>query len=157
MSFQAKKKRARKLSEGRNQYPKTFTSTIVTIAQRIHGTGIFTYINGWFCMGNVGKYTSRMDGMGRHLSYYGNCRVSSLYLFQLHFCRWEIPPYTPTAGGPSHDTQDSVVNKIVTSIFHGWWIPFNCHFLQCYWVNQYTSPGSRRHHLKNGETPFGWW
>ena len=66
-------------------YPKEGTntqrpSTILTIAQRIHGTGIFTYMNGWFCMGNVGKYTSRMDGMGRHLIYYGNCRVSSLPL-----------------------------------------------------------------------------
>ena len=31
----------------------------------IHGTGIFTYMNGWFFNGKlVGKYTSPMDGMG---------------------------------------------------------------------------------------------
>ena len=30
----------------------------------IHGTGIFTYMNGGFLWLNVGKYTSPMDGMG---------------------------------------------------------------------------------------------
>ena len=34
------------------------------VSHRIHGTGIFTYMNGWFFMTNVSKYTSPMDPMG---------------------------------------------------------------------------------------------
>ena len=34
---------------------------------RIHGNGIFTYMNGWFLLGKlVGKYTSPMDPMGNY-------------------------------------------------------------------------------------------
>ena len=36
---------------------------------RIHGTGLFTYMNGWFFWLNVGKYTSPMDPMGRWFFY----------------------------------------------------------------------------------------
>ena len=36
-----------------------------TTTGRIHGTGIFTYMNGWFFMVNVGKHTvPYMDPMG---------------------------------------------------------------------------------------------
>ena len=35
-----------------------------TYTHTIHGTGIFTYMNGWFLLVNVGKYTSPMDPLG---------------------------------------------------------------------------------------------
>ena len=35
---------------------------------RIHGTCIYTYMNGWFFMVNVGEYTSPMDPMGMWFS-----------------------------------------------------------------------------------------
>ena len=35
-----------------------------TLSHRIHGTGIFIYMNGWFFMVNVGNYTSPMDCLG---------------------------------------------------------------------------------------------
>ena len=39
---------------------------VPSIAHTIHGTnGIFTYMNGWFFMVNVGKYSSPTDPMGR--------------------------------------------------------------------------------------------
>ncbi len=38
---------------------------MLTITLGIHGTnGIFAYMNGWFFMVNVGKYTRPMDPMG---------------------------------------------------------------------------------------------
>ena len=70
------------------------------ITHRIHGAVIFTYMNGWFFMVNVGKYTIQyMDPMGQ-----------SVFLFSLgihrHILRWwarDIQSPLPSSVSVSQD------------------------------------------------------
>ena len=60
---------------------------------RIHGTGIFTYMNGCFCMVNVGKYTSPMDLMGIYQFTWKNERLEHNChggFIQIFLCKWVI-------------------------------------------------------------------
>ena len=91
--------------------PKNSKTIKSTLSHRIHGTGIFTYMNGWFFMVNVGNYTIHgLFGSGK-LTWQWTIPVSNReYIFRrsIFYSHVSLPKGTYFVGG---ETQASKIES----------------------------------------------